>query len=69
MQAHVRNDVKQSVGLVVTLELHDVSFLSSIPQSVEGCINLADICRLPGLLRGAFFFIFFIACILVVKNT
>jgi hypothetical protein len=35
MQVDVRNDVKQSVGLVVTSELSCVSCLSSIPRSGE----------------------------------
>jgi hypothetical protein len=41
MQAHVRNDVKQPVGLVITSELSYVPCLSLIPRLVEGWFILS----------------------------
>ena len=40
MKAHVRNDVKQSVGLVVTSYWLELSDVSSIPVRSETCVNL-----------------------------
>jgi hypothetical protein len=40
MQAHVRNDVKPSVGQVVALDRLECVDVSSISLLVGGCINL-----------------------------
>jgi hypothetical protein len=40
MQPHVRNDVKQSVGLVVTLDWLGKTDCTSSRLSVEACVNL-----------------------------
>jgi hypothetical protein len=41
MHTHERNDVKQSIGLEVTLELLCVSALSSVPRPVEAWFILS----------------------------
>jgi hypothetical protein len=78
MQAHVRNDVQQSVGLVVNsewLECVDVYSewlecvdVSSIPRGVEawnhlGCYKLTSVD-----LNVSILLVFFIACILLVEK-
>jgi hypothetical protein len=40
IQAHVRNDVKQFVGLVVILDRLEKVHISSISHSVITCVNL-----------------------------
>jgi hypothetical protein len=68
MQACVRNYVKPSVGRVVMSDRFQCVGVSSVStvivsRVILGCISVSLFVR-----RGAFFLIFFIACILLVEE-
>jgi hypothetical protein len=67
-QAHVRNDVKQSVGLVDISDCAEKVDFGSIRLSVQRWIKLGCYIRTFGESERRFFFTFFNACILLVEK-
>jgi hypothetical protein len=57
MQPHVRNDVKQSVGLVVTSDWVEKIDVRSIRLSVVSCVNLGCYKPLSGETEKALIFV------------
>jgi hypothetical protein len=68
MQAHALSDVKQYVGLVVTLDCVEKVDVSSISDEVEVWVDSGCYKRTSVESESSIFLILFIAYILLVKN-